>query len=300
MHLLSKLNFLKARVVAAGNKAEAIRKKRSADSELVSVNLLKSGPKLNQLCKGCKYMFHLAGVFSPCSTGLGDENFVMTKNILDASMRHGISKVLIASSAAVYSTGPSIIPTPESLGREGIPNGLYGESKRACEDLAMQYVQKYRICLVIARMFNVYGPGDYSQRFIPSVMEKALENQSIYVKSHGNQARDFIYVEDCVEGLVKCMERGQAGQIFNICTGRKLNLVEAAKIIVRKLHSKSQVKLRPQKEEKDVVSVGDTSFAEKWLGFRARIKFEEGIGHTIKRLQAQNGTDTCRERMNCL
>lgn len=255
---------------------------RNVGATVRTISNLENSRKIEKEFKGCKYVFHLAATFSPSGAGQKDENFLMTKNVLQASLRGGVSKVLMASSSAVYPEIPSIIPIPESSGREGIPNGAYGQSKRNCEDLSLQYMRKYNVCVVIPRIFNVYGPGDYSKRFIPTVIKKAISNRNIYVNSRGNQTRDFIYIDDCVRGLIKCMGRGESGQILNICTGKEINIADAVNMIIKQTNSKSKVEVKPKREERDRKSVGDTALARKYIGFQAKVSFEEGINKTIE------------------
>lgn len=283
-HLAKKLRMLGAKFLIIANK-----KNPPSRADFLQIDLLRRDSKLVRALLGCGYVFHLAATFSPKARGKrGDENYLMTKNILEASAKAGISKIVMASSAAVYPTIPRIIPIPEYIGREGSPNGVYGESKRRSEDFLLSHGKKYGIHIVIPRIFNVYGPGDLSARFVSSAIRDALTKNEIIILGDGNQTRDFIYIDDCIAGLLACMENGTAGQTVNICTGQETSLMGAAKIIVKTAKADScRIGLETTDDRPGIRSVGDTSIAQKQLQFKAKTSLAEGIKKTLAWFQKQ-------------
>jgi UDP-glucose 4-epimerase len=153
-----------------------------------------------------------------------------TFNLLEAvRMECPKARVVVASSAAVYGE-PAYFPITESS--ELAPISPYGASKLVAEVEAGMFHKVYNIQVVIARLFNTYGPG--MPRFVILDFLKKLQADPTHLEilGSGTQLRDFNYVEDTVEGLLLLAERGVAGEAYNIATGKSHSVTELANILI--------------------------------------------------------------------
>ena len=116
------------------------------------------------------------------------------------------------------------------------PTTLYGKSKLAGTHLLSETCRKLRVKGIVARLFTVYGPGEHEGRLLPSLL-KAAENRQTLPLTEGEQKRDFTYVEDVAEGLLRLsVAEPQPGEIINLATGTLTpvrNFVEAAASILQ-------------------------------------------------------------------
>ncbi|MEJ2271502.1 MAG: SDR family NAD(P)-dependent oxidoreductase, partial [Candidatus Bathyarchaeota archaeon] len=189
--------------------------------------------KIEQVAKNSEIIFHLAAQSSvPFSMENPKEdceiNVVGTVNVLEAARKIG-AKVVFASSSAVYGN-PKIKPTPETYPTN--PIAFYGLTKLLGEKYCLFYKENFGSNIVILRIFNVYGPNCHGA--IYDFLNKLRKNpEKLEVLGTGRQSRDFIYVSDMVDFLLKAaISPTTEGEIFNVGTGKTTSVSELAKIIV--------------------------------------------------------------------
>jgi UDP-glucose 4-epimerase len=149
-------------------------------------------------------------------------NVYGTHNVLEVARKYDVSKVVFASSAAVYGDP---VKTPIGEDHPLIPTNLYGVTKLAAERLLESYHMGYGMDTVILRFGNVYGVGAYTHwdTVIPKFVRQALNGQALTIYGDGEQGRDFIHVWDAVEAVVLALksEKGLvAGESFNVGVGK--------------------------------------------------------------------------------
>jgi UDP-glucose 4-epimerase len=188
---------------------------------------------LGKTMNKCKVVFHLAAQTSvPFSMENPKEdceiNVVGTVNILEAA-RKVDARVVFASSCAVYGN-PTKRPTPET--HQTNPIAFYGLTKLLGEDYCRFYKKIYGLEVVIFRIFNVYGPNCHGA--IYDFLKKLQKNPNkLEVLGTGKQSRDFVYITDMVDALVRAAITPEAaGEAFNIGTGITTSVAELAKMIV--------------------------------------------------------------------
>src|SRR5207244_3888037 len=96
------------------------------------------------------------------------------------------------------------------------PSSPYSASKAAADLLALAYHQTYGLDVVVTRCSNNYGPYQYPEKLIPLMVTLALKNESLPVYGDGQNVRDWIHVEDHCRALLLALEKGKAGEIYNI------------------------------------------------------------------------------------
>ncbi len=188
---------------------------------------------LEEATKNSEVIFHLAAQTSvPFSMDNPKEdceiNVVGTVNTLEAAKKAG-ARVIFASSAAVYGN-PEKRPTPETY--QTHPVAFYGLTKLIGENYCRFYYENYGLEVVMFRIFNVYGPDCHGA--IYDFLNKLRKNpHKLEVLGTGKQSRDFIYISDMIDALIKAATSPLAsGEVFNIGTGTTTSVAELAKMIV--------------------------------------------------------------------
>lgn len=202
--------------------------------------------------------------------------------LLEAARAHGVARFVHVSTDEVYgSLAPDERPfTEESPLR---PNSPYAASKAAADCLVRAFVQTYQFPAIITRCSNNYGPYQFPEKLIPLMIANAMEEQPLPVYGDGLQVRDWIYVEDHCRGLVLAYEQGRVGEIYNFGGHSERTNLEVVHRIVEMLgKSPSLIRHVPDRPGHDRRYAIDCSKAERELGWKPYVNFEEGLQQTIQ------------------
>ena len=162
------------------------------------------------------------------------------------------------------------------------PRSVYGKAKfLSTKYLLNLYKKKFPITVI--RLYQVYGPYQDLNRFIPVVINSCKNNKD-FPCSHGRQYRDFLYINDLIDAIFLILKNEKAkGEIFNIGFGRPLKIKNIIKQILRFYKSGNpqfdMIKLRKEEQMK---IYPDTSKARRVLNWRPKVNFSEGLTKTIK------------------
>jgi nucleoside-diphosphate-sugar epimerase len=205
---------------------------------------------------------------------MGVENIVIgTTGMLQDCVEYGIKRFVYVSSSMIYGD------FADGADEKTVPNpiNIYGEAKLTGERLTQQFNRAFELEYVIARPSGVYGAGDIPDRVLSKFFKAAMSNKDITIHDSKNKV-DFTYVEDTVDGIIRCaLEKQAANKIFNITAGSATSLGEAAAKIVNLTRSKSKIidtgknVLYPSRGTLDI------SKANKLLGYLPKYNFEQGI-----------------------
>ena len=238
------------------------------------------------------YILHLASRASPEEYQQHpietlQANSVGSYNMLELARKYD-STILFASTSEVYGDA-EVFPTPEScwgsVNHIG-PRSCYYEGKRFAEALFMAYHKKYRLDTRIARIFNSYGPrlraeGAYG-RAVSRFITQALADQPITVYGDGKQTRSFCYITDTTTVLLLLLtSKGVEGEIVNIGNSEEITILELAQRIKKLAVSTSPITFHPLPEDDPRRRCPDMGKAEKILGWKPKIRLEEGLTRTI-------------------
>ena len=206
-----------------------------------------------------------------------------TLNLLWAAARAKVRRLVFASSSSVYGDAPGL---PKREGEEGKPLSPYAASKWAGEKYLQVFAKTFDLETVSLRYFNVFGPRqDPASQYaaaVPLFITRILRGEAPTVFGDGEQSRDFTYVANVVEAnLLACTARGAAGGVFNVaCADRITVNVLIAKI--NEILGKSIAPVYAAPRPGDIRhSFADISAAERELGYRPVVGFEEGLRRTI-------------------
>lgn len=215
-------------------------------------------------------------------------NYTGTAEVFDAALRAGGVPVVYASSAAVFGHATELPLTEESATS---PSSNYGADKLACERLAVKMAEDKGLCSAGLRFFNVYGPrqsADSSYAGVISLFSRQIaREQDLLVYGDGSQTRDFIYVEDCVEGIWRAMGhlvdgRLAGSEVFNICTSKPTNVLEIAGILMDIAGKKVRVRFDSPREGDIRHSLGRYAKAHAALGFEPTWDRALGLERTYR------------------
>lgn len=250
---------------------------------------------VNEATRGVEVVFHEAALGSvprsvadPVTTH--EVNITGTLNVLLAARDAGVKRVVYASSSSVYGETP-VLPKREDMTVQ--PLSPYALSKLAGEHYATVFKQVYGFEIVSLRYFNIFGPRqDPESQYaavIPRFIAALLEGKAPVVYGDGLQSRDFTYVENVVNAnLLAAEAEGFAGHAFNVACGGRYSLLD----LLAKLKEAIGSNVDPIHEAARAGDVRDSQAsveaAERGLGYRVSVGFEEGLRRTVEWYRKQN------------
>lgn len=165
-------------------------------------------------------------------------NFYWTVNLLNALKNIGCESFVFCSTAEVYGNNK----TPFKEGMELSPVSPYSLSKAAAEMYCNLANKSYECPATILRLFLIYGPGQGGSKFIPQLISTLLQDRE-FIMTPGNQKRDFVFVADAVDALLRSSSKKSAGETINICSGRQHSLRELADMVENIIGKKKSYKI---------------------------------------------------------
>jgi UDP-glucose 4-epimerase len=171
----------------------------------------------------------------------------------------------------------------------------YSISKIIGEFYSVYYFNQHKLPTVRARFQNVYGPGEVLgagewrgtpatvwRNVTPTFIYNAIKGNALPLENEGIASRDFIYVEDIARGLMACALKGEAGEVYNIASGKETTIKELAELINKHTKNKGGLQLLPKRAwDNSGKRFGSTQKSKDKLGFEAVVNIEEGLQNTI-------------------
>jgi UDP-glucose 4-epimerase len=189
-----------------------------------------------------------------------------TQNVLDSCKFNNILKIIITSSAAIYQNSDN--PVDEASIVE--PLSPYGQSKLDMETIIIQSKINYSIL----RLFNVYGDGNTSG-VITNFKKNILENKPLIIFGDGKATRDFIYIDDVIDGIILSMK--SISGIYNIASGNGTSIGDLAKLLIRLSETNSEIIHKSTRKGEIIYSVANIDKSNKELGFYPKISLDVGL-----------------------
>jgi dTDP-glucose 4,6-dehydratase len=210
-----------------------------------------------------------------------ETNIKGTQVLLEASKQKGVERFINISTDEVYGEleekGQFYETTPLN------PNSPYSVSKASADMLGRAYHRTYGVPVITVRPSNNYGPWQYPEKLIPVVILKAVNNEKIPVYGAGQNIREWLFVSDCVDAIFRILEKGRAGEIYNIGSGEEKRNIEVVKTILKLLGKKEDlIKFVKDRLGHDYRYSLNSGKIRKELGWKTKMPFAEGIEETVK------------------
>lgn len=254
---------------------------------------------VHKACRGVDYVLHEAAIPSvPKSVmdplGSNRANVDATVNLLVAARDAEVKRVVYAASSSAYGDTPTL-PKREDMPPN--PNSPYAVAKLASEYYMISFYRCYGLETVCLRYFNIFGPRQDPSSPYSGVLAKfitqMLNGEQPTIFGDGNQSRDFTYVDNAVDAnLLACKApAGEvAGRVFNVATGRRIDLNQTFRALKKLIGYTGDVKYGPERAGDVKHSLADMSRAETHLGYRPKVDFEEGLRRTIEWYRSRGKT----------
>ncbi len=234
--------------------------------------------------EGIERIVHLAAVAGVRPSLLSpalyvDVDIKGTVNLLEIARKYKIKQFIFGSSSSVYGVN-SKVPFSEKdpLLLQISP---YATAKRAAELYCATYHHLYGIPITIFRFFTVYGPRQRPDMAIHKFTKLMVEGKQVPVFAKGKSERDYTYIDDILQGLMKSIENTFDFEIFNLGNSKTIGLMELIEIISKELGMKPNLKLLPEQQGDVRITYADISKAEKILGFRPKTNIETGVNKFV-------------------
>jgi GDP-L-fucose synthase len=291
------------RLIAQGARVRAVATRVPKTPLAAGVELrlgdLKDPHFAASIAAGADGLFHLAGKrgsvgiqIAQGATMLAD-NALVCLNTLEAARAAGVARMVYVSTVSVY---PPLERYVEDLAWSANPhpaNQYVAWAKRLAEKLVEAYGVQYGLAnIAIVRPVNTFGPYDdfdpASALVVPALIARAVAGENpLAVWGDGTAVRDFLYVEDAVDGLLAAYERGLGQGPINLGSGRGYTIREVVDAIREAAGSNVELFWDTAKPAGEKRKVADTARAQKILGFAPKIGLDEGIRRTVAWYRAQ-------------
>lgn len=246
--------------------------------------------------KNVDFVFHLGAFLSHyCDKYPNDTIDVNIKGMLNlkkACVANGVDRIVFASSSFIYGD-----TNCESIDEEHPTNvkDLFGITKLAGEKI-LQIPYPESIKYTILRMFNVYGPNQYSDDYYTSVtstwIQKALNGKPLEIHDDGKQALDFVYAGDVAKAFIASINKRAENQIFNVGSGRTISMNELAALI-NKLTDNKAPSFYNKGHPKFLRHVqADINKIKSYLYWEPKVSMEEGLKNTIDFYKKQSQAES--------
>lgn len=241
---------------------------------------LESYKNLKKLKKNYDYIINASGYINNNSKlKYRAHNLKIVKNVFSYFKDSNLKAFVNIGSSAEY--GGVSSPQIETL--KCVPKTKYGLDKLKCTKFLIRAFKRFKFPSIIFRVYQVYGPLQDTNRLIPIAAKACFLNKEFHC-SDENQVRDYIYIDDLIEAIMKSLNNKQAiGQIFNLGSGRKTS-IKYIIYSVRKYFKKGTPifgKKKLRKDENKLILANITK-AKKILKWKPKILFKEGLVKTLK------------------
>ncbi|CAG0965151.1 UDP-glucose 4-epimerase [Planctomycetaceae bacterium] len=244
-----------------------------------------------RLCRNVRAIVHLAA-FSSVPRSLADpaqaqrDTEQSTLSLLRAASDRLVARFVLASSSSVYGDTKEL-PVREDA--TPAPKSPYAQAKLASEVHLRQAAPK--VDGVALRFFNLYGPGQRADSAyaaaVPIFAARILRGEPITIYGDGNQTRDFLYVSDAVDAILRALDarRAIAGAPVNIASGQAATINALIGLISSAAGKAPKVRHEPERRGDIRASHADIARARQWLAFEPRVALADGVARTVEWLR---------------
>lgn len=260
---------------------------------------LRINSSLDGIDFGVDLVVHLAGKAGVRPSiedpqGYINSNISATRNVLDFMQKKGVKKLAFASSSSVYGNNKEV-PFSESHNVDHVISP-YAFSKKSCEVLNHSYHHLYDFDIINMRFFTVFGPRQRPDLAIHKFLKLFRNNQSIPMFGDGSSARDYTYVDDTVDGIVKSCDylfaHEKVFETINLGNSYPILLRDMIDTIAKTANCKPVIKHLPMQAGDVEQTYADISRAKELIGYDPKVPFEEGIKRFVSWFDKKNKVDS--------
>ncbi|MFZ3263906.1 MAG: SDR family oxidoreductase [Terriglobales bacterium] len=272
------------------NLTEVIQRMDFREADILNLDAM------HKACDGVDYVLHQAAIPSvPKSVldplGSNRANVDGTVNVLVAARDAKVKRVVYAASSSVYGDKPTL-PKHEAMSPD--PISPYAVAKLASEFYMVSFYRCYGLQTVCLRYFNIFGPRQDPSSPYSGVLAKfsmqMLRGEQPTIFGDGQTSRDFTYIDNAVAAnLLACAAPAQecAGRVFNCATGRRITLNETFEAMKKLTGFRGTANYAPERSGDIKHSLADISLAQKHLGYKVLVNFEDGLRRTVEWYKSQ-------------
>jgi len=215
-----------------------------------------------------------------------------TNNILECARKHGVKKLILASSSSVYGNNKTV-PFKET---DCVDFAIspYAATKKANEVLAHVYHSVYNLDIIMLRFFTVYGPRQRPDLAINKFVSLIEEGKPIELYGDGSTYRDYTYIDDICDGIISSIDylktHKNVYEIINLGSNHPISLLEMVQTIEKCLNRKAIIKHFPMQKGDVDATYADISKAAALLGYKPKTTFEEGVRNFVEWKNSQEGS----------
>ena len=216
-------------------------------------------------------------------------NLMMGAHVLEQARIHGTRKLVLAGTVCAY---PKFTPVPfqEEELWNGYPeetNAPYGVAKKAVLVGAQAYREQYGLDTIFLLPTNLYGPRDNfdlnTSHVIPALIRKMIESpEKVVLWGDGTPSREYLYVDDCVDGFLLAAEQYDGADPVNLGTGVETTIKETAEIVAEAVGFSGEIRWDPSMPNGQPRRSLDSSKASELFGFSAKVPLREGVARTVE------------------
>ncbi len=217
-------------------------------------------------------------------------------NVIDACAKAGVKKLICLGSVCAYPASVTL-PTAEDQLWNGYPeqvNAAYGVAKRMQLELLRSYRKQYGLDGVQLILGNLYGPGDRSDHVIPATIRKVLKAKAddateIVVWGDGTATREFLYVHDAAEAIIKAIDTDIGPEPVNVCSGDEMPIATLVREVMDQCDWGGRVIWDPSKPNGQARRRFSYVRAHDVLDWQPNMRFQVGLSRTIDWLRSEEG-----------
>ncbi|HAE41737.1 MAG TPA: NAD-dependent epimerase [Clostridiales bacterium] len=222
-----------------------------------------------------------------------DSNIVGFFNVLEACRNHLVEHLVFASSSSIYGANKKVPYATDD--KTDHPVSLYAATKKSNELMAYAYAKLYDIPVTGLRFFTVYGPAGRPDMAYFKFTNQLVEGEKIQIYNYGDMYRDFTYIDDIVEGVVRVVkkapqanEEGVKYKLYNIGSNHPISLMDFVNTLEQKLikhgviDKVAEKELLPMQPGDVYQTYADISDLERDFGFKPRTSLDEGLEAFVK------------------
>lgn len=215
-----------------------------------------------------------------------DVNVIGSLNLLESMRMHHVPRLIYASSSSVYGNRTQG-PFKETDNTDSQVSA-YGATKKALEGLASTYAHLYQIQTTGFRFFTVYGPRNRPGMACSLFVEALMQNKPIIQYGDGTTGRDYTYIDDIIDGIIKSIETPFEYELFNLGNSSPVLLSELIETAAKVVGKKPKIKIEPFQPGDVAFTYADITKAKRLLSWTPRTKLEAGLTNLYQSMLALN------------